>query len=301
MDIKLDHYKIFFEVANNLSFSRAAEQLFITQSAVSQSVRHLESQLDTRLFIRGKKGVSLTPEGELLYEYIKNAIFLIDKGEREIQKIKNLETGNLRIGVSDTISRYLLLPYLEKFNRTYPMVNLQIVNRTSIQAVDLLKSGQVDLAFINLPLTDDAIEMERYGDVQDIFVAGSRFRFLYGRAVTLRELADYPLIFLEKNSNTRNYVENFFLSKGIQLTPEIELGSHDLVLEFARINLGIACVTQEFSRQYLTDDTLHKIDVTDPIPKRGIGICKLKGVSVSAAGNAFLKLMRKERPSSALF
>ena len=154
MDIKLDHYKIFFEVANNLSFSRAAEQLFITQSAVSQSVRHLESQLDTRLFIRGKKGVSLTPEGELLYEYIKNAIFLIDKGEREIQKIKNLETGNLRIGVSDTISRYLLLPYLEKFNRTYPMVNLQIVNRTSIQAVDLLKSGQVDLAFVNLPLTD---------------------------------------------------------------------------------------------------------------------------------------------------
>lgn len=122
---------------------------------------------------------------------------------------------------------------------------------------------------------------------------GSRFRFLYDRAVTLRELADYPLIFLEKNSNTRNYVENFFLSKGIQLTPEIELGSHDLVLEFARINLGIACVTQEFSRQYLTDDTLHKIDVTDPIPKRGIGICKLKGVSVSAAGNAFLKLMQQ--------
>lgn len=293
MDIKLDSYKIFYEVAENLSFSKAAEKLFITQSAVSQSIKTLENTLETPLFLRGKKTISLTPEGEVLFEYIKNAISLINKGENEVQKLKKLEKGSLRIGVSDTISRYVLLPYLERFNRTYPMINLQIVNRTSLQAIDLLKAGKVDLAFINLPLEDDAIEVTPYTDVQDIFVAGSRFRFLYGRTLTLKEISEYPLIFLEKNANSRNYVENFFLSRGISLKPEIELGSHDLVLEFARINLGIACVTREFSRQYLENGSLTVIPTATPIPKRAIGYCRLKGVSISAAGSAFLSLMEK--------
>jgi len=293
MDIKLDFYKVFYEVAETMSFSKAADRLYITQSAVSQSVKNLETALDSRLFIRGSKGIALTAEGELLYEYVKNAISLIDKGEAELQKLQNLEKGSLRIGVSDTISRYVLLPYLEKFNRTYPMINLQIVNRTSIQGIGLLKSGQVDLAFVNLPLADDAIEIEHYCDVQDIFVAGSRFRFLYDKVLSLQELVEYPLIFLEKNANSRNYVEDYFLSKGVSLKPEIELGSHDLVLEFAKINLGIACVTREFSKQYLADGSLSQIHIAEPIPARSVGICRLKGVSVSAAGNAFLSLLER--------
>ncbi len=293
MDIKLDYYKIFSEVAENLSFSKAAEKLFITQSAVSQSIKTLETMLETPLFLRGKKTISLTPEGEVLFEYVKNAISLLSKGENEVHKIKRLEKGSLRIGVSDTISRYILLPYLEKFNRTYPMINLQIVNRTSIQAINLLKAGTVDLAFINLPLEDDAVEVTHYAGVQDIFVAGSRFRFLFGKTLTLQEISEYPLIFLEKNANSRNYVENFFLSRGIQIKPEIELGSHDLVLEFAKISLGIACVTREFSRQYLDNGSLTVIRTAEPIPKRSIGYCRLKGVSLSAAGSAFLSLMEK--------
>ncbi len=291
MDIKLDFYKIFLEVAEHLSFSKAAERLYITQSAVSQSVKNLETELDTRLFIRGNKGIALTAEGELLYEYVKNAVSLIDKGETELQKLKTLERGSLRIGVSDTISRYVLLPYLEKFNRAYPMIHLQIVNRTSIQAVSQLKAGQVDLAIINLPFTDDAIEITELSPVQDIFVAGDRFRFLRDRELSLQELVGYPLIFLEKNANSRNYVERYFLSRGISPKPEIELGSHDLVLEFAKINLGIACVTREFSKQYLSDGSLFEVRVTDPIPARSIGVCRLKGVSVSAAGNTFLSLL----------
>lgn len=291
MDIKLDFYKIFLEVAEHLSFSKAAERLYITQSAVSQSVKNLETALDTRLFIRGNKGIALTAEGELLYEYVKNAVSLIDKGETELQKLKTLERGSLRIGVSDTISRYVLLPYLEKFNRAYPMIHLQIVNRTSIQAVSQLKAGQVDLAIINLPFADDAIEITELSPVQDIFVAGDRFRFLRDRELSLQELVGYPLIFLEKNANSRNYVERYFLSQGISLKPEIELGSHDLVLEFAKINLGIACVTREFSKQYLSDGSLFEVRVTDPIPARSIGVCRLKGVSVSTAGNTFLSLL----------
>lgn len=291
MDVRLDAYRIFHAVAANLSFSKGARQLYITQSAASQSIKNLEETLGIKLFLRNKKDVSLTPEGEMLFEYVKNALSLIEKAEGELQRFKKLEQGQLRIAVSDTLSRYLLLPFLETFGRRYPMIHLNIVNRTSPQALELLKLGKVDLAFVNLPLEDEAVEIKPYRQVQDIFVAGSRFRFLENRPITLEKLSKYPLIFLERNSNSRICVENFFLSKGIQISPDIELGSHDLVLEFARINLGISCVTREFSKKYLESGELFQISTTEKLPSRQVGICTLKGVSISAAGRAFLSLI----------
>lgn len=297
MDIKLDFYKIFYAVASQMSFSKGAEALYITQSAASQSIKNLENALDTRLFLRGKRGISLTPEGELLFEYVEKALSLLEKGEHEIEKMKKGELGSLRIGVSDTLSRYLLLPFLEKFSRIYPMINLQIVNRTSIEAIELLKQGKVDLAFVNLPLTDDAVEILPYIQVQDIFVAGNRFESLKDKILSLEEIAEFPLILLERTSNSRHYLDTFFLSRGIQLKPEIELGSHDLVLEFVKSNLGIACVTQEFSSHYLADGSLFALSAKEPIPPRNIGICMLKGVSLTPSGRAFISLV-EEQPLS---
>lgn len=295
MDIKLDLYRVFLAVAREMSFSKGAQSLFITQSAASQSIKHLEQALGTKLFVRDNKTISLTQEGELLYEYAQNALSLIGKAEQELFKVASGEQGNLRIGVSDTISRWLLLPYLESFGRTYPMVNLQIVNRTSLQAIDLLRQGRIDLAFVNLPLEADGIEVQNYAQVQDIFVAGSRFQFLYGKTVGLEELSRLPLILLEKAANSRRYVDQFFLSRGLKLSPEIELGSHDLVVEFARINLGIGCVIREFSKHYLEDEQLFALELEEPVPPRWIGICTLKGVSLPAAGKAFLSLLEKKR------
>lgn len=293
MNIKLDFYKIFYAVASQMSFSKGAESLYMTQSAASQSIKNLENALDTKLFLRGKKGISLTPEGELLYEYVEKALSLLEKGEHEIEKMKKGELGSLRIGVSDTLSRYLLLPFLEKFSSIYPMINLQIVNRTSVQAIELLKQGKVDLAFVNLPLSDDAVNIMPYLEVQDIFVAGERFGFLKEKTLSLEEISEYPLILLERNSNSRHYLDKFFFSRGIQLKPEIELGSHDLVLEFVKSNLGIACVTREFASQYLEDGALFAISTSEPIPPRHIGICTLKGVSLTPSGKTFISLVEK--------
>lgn len=291
MNTRLDGYRIFCAVAKHLNFSKAAEELFITQSAVSQSIKHLEEDLGTQLFLRGKKGISLTAEGEVLFDYVKNALSLLEKAENEMHRMQKLEQGELRIGVSDTLSRYLLLPYLEQFGRSYPMIHLSIVNRTSVQSLELLKQGKVDLAFVNLPLEDDAVEIRPYREIHDIFVAGGRFRFLQQGEISLEKLAKYPLIFLEKASNSRNSVEEFFLNKGIRLQPDIELGSHDLMLEFARINLGISCVTREFAKSYLDSGELFEIRTTEPLPSRHIGIATLKGVTLSAAGKVFLSLV----------
>ena len=292
MDIKLDAYRIFYAAAGKQSFSKAAQELFITQSAVSQSIKNLEERLKTVLFVRSKREIRLTPEGETLYEYVKNALSLIEKGESELLRFQTLEQGQLRIAAGDTLSRYLLLPFLEAFNRKYPMIRVNIVNRTSPQSLELLKAGQADLAFVNLPLTDEAVEIRPYRRVQEIFVGGSRFRALTQTPVPLRALPQYPLIFLERSSNSRMAAEKFFFSRGISLAPDIELGSHDLLLEFARINLGISCVTREFSGHYLQTQELFEIKTDEPLPPRFVGICTLTGVSGSAAARAFLDLLQ---------
>lgn len=287
MQIKLELYRIFREVAVKKSISNAAKSLFISQSAVSQAIKQLETQLDLPLFQRTPKGVILTAEGQLLFEYAASAIDLLDVAENKLEAMKNLSYGDLKIGASDTISRYLLLNRLEHFNKLYPKIKLQIVNRTSLEAVSLLKTGKIDLAFINMPIKDNEIVVEKYMDVNDIFVADKKFST---KEYSLVEISKLPLILLEKKSNSRRYVENFFNQNGISISPEIELGSHDLLLEFAKIKLGVSCVIREFSQQYLNNNDLVELKCKTPIPKRQIGIAWLKGVSMSAAAKKFIEI-----------
>lgn len=290
MTVKLELYKIYKQVCDDGSISEAAKSLYISQSAVSQAIKQLESQVGVSLLRRTPKGVIQTQEGKLLYEYASSAIDLLSVAEQKLEAMKTLNYGELKIAASDTISHYLLLPVLEKFSLQYPKIKLQIINRTSFEAVNLLKSGKVDLAFINMPVYDEEILVSPYYTVEDIFVASKNSIYL-NKTYSLEELAELPLILLEKKSNSRCYVEEFFNKKGIKISPEIELGSHDLLLEFAKINLGVSCVTKEFSTHYLNNKELMQIKIKESIPKRNIGVASLKGVSVTAAGQKFLELL----------
>lgn len=291
---KLDLYKVFYSVGKCKSFSKAAKELYMTQPAVSQAIMQLEKELDTRLFNRTPKGVNFTDEGSLLYEYIYSAINLIDVGEEKIQEFKNLTTGELKIGVGDTISRYFLLPYLEIFHNSYPNIKFKIVNGTTFEITSLLKSGEVDVAVCNFPIDDSALELRPCLEVHDIFVCGEKYKHLLSGPVSLQELVKQPLILLD-NSNSRNYVEDYMLSKGVPISPEFELGSHELLLEFAKINLGIACVTREFSQEYLNKDLLYEVQLTEEIPKRDIGVCFLKSVPLSPASTKFVEILEKKQ------
>ena len=291
MNTKLEAYRVFCEVAENKSISKASEKLFISQSAVSQTIKQLEKELDMQLFIRNSKGVELTGSGEVLYQYSKSAVDLLNEGISRLQRIKELKEGELRIGAGDTVSRYLLSEKLETFHKKYPSVNLSIVNRTSYEAVELLKSGKIDVAFVNLPIeTDESIKITEYIDIHDIFVGSSNNKLYKTKTYSLSELSKLPLVLLEKKSNSRMYIDKFFLKNGFVLTPEIELGSHDLLLEFAKINLGAACVVKEFSKEYLDDKSLVEIKTEIPIPKRSIGIATLKSVDLSEAAKLFLNI-----------
>ena len=290
---KLDLYKVFCQVAKSKSFSRAAKELYMTQPAVSQAIMQLEGELDIRLFNRTPKGVSLTNEGSILFEYINSAINLINVGEEKILEFKDLTVGELKIGVGDTISKYFLLTYLEDFHNRYPNLKFKIINGTTLELCNLIKSGEINIAICNLPIYDPSLEVRPCKEIKDIFVCGEKYKNLSKEKISLEEIVNYPLIFLEPNSNSRKYVEKFMLSKGIKISPEFELGSFDLLLEFARINLGIACVVKEFSKSYLKQGLFYDVNVLEEIPNRSIGVCYLKSVPLSLASTKFVEVLER--------
>jgi len=291
---KLDLYKVFCMVGKCQSFSKAAKELYMTQPAVSQSIMQLERDLNMRLFTRTYRGVALTNEGKILFEYASAAINLINVGEEKLLEVKNLTAGELKIGVGDTISRYFLLPYLEEFNEKYPNIKFKIINSTTSELCEILKSGEIDIAICNFPIEDPALELRECREIHDIFVCGEKYKEkLLKKPLSFSEILKFPLIILEPKSNSRSYVEKYMLEKGIQLIPEIELGSHDLLLEFTKINLGVACVVKEFSEEYLKNNILYEIKTLEEIPKRSIGLCFLKSVPLSPASKKFVEILEK--------
>lgn len=294
MATRLDLYNIFCQVAKSKSFSKAAKELFMTQPAVSQAVMNLENDLGIRLFTRSPKGVTLTNDGKLIFEHVNPAINLIRVGESKLLETRSLTIGEMKVGVGDTISRYFLLPYLAQFHDQYPNISLKIINRTTPEICAMLKSGEADIALCNLPIKDSALETTKCIDVHDIFVCSDKYEDVYSSPRSLEEIAQLPLIILERKSNSRQYVERHLISKGIRITAEIELGSHDLLLEFARFNFGVACVVEEFSQDYLRKGSLHKVDLIEEIPVRSIGFCFLKGVPLSSAAQKLIEIVNSK-------
>lgn len=293
MVTRLDLYKIFCVVAKCKSLSKASKELYMTQPAVSQAVMNLEKELGIRLFTRTSKGVTLTNDGQLLFEHVNSAINLIHVGENKLLESRNLKVGEMRVGVGDTISKYFLLPYLEIFRNRFPNINLKIINRTTTELCALLKSGEVDIAMCNFPVKDPALETRKCVDIHDIFVCGEKYRDICKGCVSLEEIGRLPMILLERKSNSRLFIERYLSSKGIKVTPEIELGSHDLLLEFARFNFGIACVVEEFSQEYLESSKLYKINISEAIPPRGMGFCYMKSVSLSPAAQKLVEVVER--------
>lgn len=289
MNIKLEQYKIFNEAAATLSFSKAANHLYISQSAVSQAIHTLEKELNTQLFIRQSKGVILTKEGEILQQKISQALSLITDAENQLAHQHHLTKGELTIGAGDTISENYIMPYLVQFHQLYPAVTIKLINRTSLEIIDLLKNGQIEIGFINMPLFDESITIQECLQVHDIFVSKEQDQHIY----TPQDLSHESLILLEKTSNSRHFVDHYFSNVGLLLTPTIELGSHELLLEAAKNNLGKACVIKEFSQDELKQGLIHEVKLSQPIPKRSIGYAYLTRKTLTPASLKFIELIQK--------
>lgn len=298
MNFRIEHYRIFNIVAESQSFSKAAQSLFMTQSAVSQAIKQLENSIDMTLFKRTSKGVELTEAGEVLYKYTSSAMELLETGLLRIESLKTLDDGELKIGASDTISSYFLLPRLEMFHKLYPKIKIKIINRVTSETVELLKSGKIDIAFGNLPIEDDSIEVVECMTVHDTFVAGNDYKEYKGKVFSHEEIAELPLILLENKSNSRKYVDKVFLESGQVLTPSIELGAHELLLQLAKINLGVSCVVREFSEEYLKNNFVFELKQKNPIPERAIGYCYSKNLHFTPTMQEFISFLNSNNVSS---
>ena len=249
MTAKLELYRVFREVAETGNISAAAQNLYISQSAVSQSVKQLEGALQTRLFIRSPRGVTLTDDGQMLFEHVRSAMGLLETGEEKLAQTRALQMGKLVIGASDTVTSQFLLPHLDSFHKKYPNIHIQIISGRSHKVLGLLRSGKVDVAFASSPSEDEGLSCVPCFATHSCFVAAADYPCDFERAYSMQELAALPLILLERKASSRVYLEKYFLAHGVSLSPEIELGARSLLVDLARIGFGVAGVTREFARR----------------------------------------------------
>lgn len=291
MDINYELYKVFYHVANTLSFSEASKQLFISQSAVSQSIKVLEKKLNQPLFIRSTKRVQLTPEGEILLKHIEPAMNLIKQGENQLLEANTLNGGQLRIGASDTICRYYLVPYLKEFHRKYPNVHIKVTNQTSIACAKLLDSGQVDFSITNYPNSglSNTQNVRIIHEFYDVFVANEEYAVLKGKKISLKELQSYPILMLDRKSTTSEFLHSMFQRHQLDLVPEIELSSNDLLIDLARIGLGIAFVPNYCIPE--NDPHLFMVNLEEKLPARQMVVAYNENVPLSQAAKQFMEML----------
>ena len=292
MSVKLELYRVFKEVAEAGNITAAAQTLFISQSAVSQSIKQLEAELQTRLFARNSRGVTLTADGRMLYEYVRSAMGLLETGEEKLSQSRDLQMGHLTIGASDTVTSQFLLPYLDRFHRQDPAIHIQIISGRSHKVLGLLQSGKVDIAFASTPQEGASLETFPCLATHSIFVAGAEYPCDFDHVYTLEEIARFPLILLERKASSRLYLEKYFLQNGLHLNPEIELGARSLLVDLAAIGFGVAGVTEEFVRRELESGRLRKLRTSFDIPPRSVDLCVLRDVPLTSAAQRFSDFVR---------
>ncbi len=293
MDINFELYKVFYYVAKHLSFSAAANELYISQSAVSQGIKLLEEKLSEKLFVRSTKQVHLSPAGILLFTHVEQAFHFLKLGERNLGELHSLEQGELKIGASDTICKYHLLPYFKQFNQLYPKIKLNVTNRPSPVCAELLSKGLVDISIVNLDVnqTYQNMTIRKTSALHDVFVASFAFSHLQGQRHSLEDIAALPLLTLEKNTTTRRFLDILFAQHRISFQPEIQLGSVDLLIELAKIGLGVAFVSREYVEKELADNQLFTLTLTTEITPRELGIITHDCLPVPLAAQKFIELL----------
>ncbi|MCR4587059.1 MAG: LysR family transcriptional regulator [Lachnospiraceae bacterium] len=265
----LEYYKVFYYVARYGSLTEAAVQLNISQPAVSQSMKQLETSLGTKLFSRSTKGIRLTAEGELLYSYVSKGYEQFEMGEQKLGQMLNLDIGEIRIGASDMTLRFFLLPYLEKFHESHPSIKAIVSNAPTPETIRFLQEGKIDFGVVSTPFeAGDNISAVKVREIEDVFVAGRRFMQYKNKTLDFQELEHLPLISLEQNTSTRRYMDQFLDSNGVVIHPEFELSTSDMIVQFALRNLGIGSVMKEFASEQLSSGKLFELRFNKMIPKR---------------------------------
>jgi DNA-binding transcriptional LysR family regulator len=295
--INLEWYRIFLHTARSGNFTKAAEQLHITQPSVSYAIKQLEELLGLRLFQRLSKGVVLTAEGAALLHYVEQSFHLLDAGEQHLNKMKRLTEGEIRIGASDSLIKHLLLPQLDRFHREYPHIRIRLTHGRTPDIARRLQAGQIDCAIVHLPIENNDFYVRKLAELDACFVVGERYLQFAERLLTAGELGELPLLLMSPGSSTRECVEQWFAAEGIAVQPDMELGSVDLLAEFARLGFGAAFISRSFVEEDLSSGKLFELKLDAPLPARSIGFATRSGMPLSIAADRFADMLLAATPA----
>ena len=294
--VNLDLYKVFYMVAKCGSLTRAAEELYISQPAVSRSIKQLETQLGVSLFTRTHRGMQLSANGgKIIFEEVERALKLLSDAQNRISEMKTSATGTIRIGASDTIFEYFLADKIVEFNERFPAVKIELLADVTPQTIEKLKADKCDVAFVNLPIDNDP-ELKLYGNcmrLNDIFVTSEKYAELTASEVGVESLKKYPLILMEQNTVSRRSLDNFLSSIGVNLEPSIEVGSWDLMKRLVSRGMGIGVIPRQYVENALRDGSLLEIKADIALPVRSVGMLLPRHTPLSYALHCFIDEFQK--------
>ena len=295
--ITYDYYRIFYFVAQYHSFTKAAEILKNNQPNITRCMNNLESELGCKLFIRSHQGVTLTAEGEKVYERVAVAYEQLRTVEEELALERSLESGLITIGASETALRLMLLSRLEHFHTRYPHVRLRISNHSTPQALQAVKNGEVDFAVITTPAeVESGLKMVELKPFYEVLVGGRTFTALASQNLSLKELNNYPLISLSDESMTRAFYRQFFLDHGAVLKPDTEAATTDQMLTLVKSELGIAFLPQSMAQDALARGEIVQLHLQEIIPQRSICLVYDHHRPLNTAARKFQQMLTKAAP-----
>ncbi|MDO4555156.1 MAG: LysR family transcriptional regulator [Lachnospiraceae bacterium] len=296
MEQNFSYYYIFNAVARTGNISRASKELFISQPAISKAIKKLESNLGTRLFIRGSRGVILSEEGRLLYEHTKNAFLEIEEGEASLKRRSTFEIGQISLGTSTSLCRFVLLPYLKEFVKKHPHIKVTIHCNPTLETIPLIERGQVDIGLIVNTKNLRHMKFYSLGEIKDSFVATK----IYLDHLKEREGGDKidyfqtgNIMLMDKQNMTRQHIDHYLSAQGLIPRQILEVNSMDLLIDFAKIGMGIAGVTKNFVKEELKTGKLIELPLEQPIPGREIGFTYDTRASLSRSVAAFIEFIEE--------
>lgn len=288
MNIDLELYRIFYIVAKHKHMTRASEELHISQPAISQSIKKLEEQLDGTLFIRSNKGMELTSEGKMFYDYVKRALELINNAENEFTSFKDLSKGEVKIGASTTLTKIILMDALKKFHKDYPNIEINITNDLTSNLLIDLNKGKLDFVIFNEgDIKETNIKVNQIAELKQGFLYNPDF--FNDNIKKVDELNNYPLIMQKKESNSRKFIDEQMLKQNILLKPKTEVVSQDLVIEFTEAGFGIGFGIIELAKKNYPH--LKEMSVNKKIPKTKIYIAENKSINLPFASKKFIEYL----------
>ena len=296
--VNLDLYRVFYTVAKCGSLTRASEELYISQPAVSQSIKQLEMQLGVKLFNRTHRGMELSAQGgKLIFSEVEHALKLLNEAENRIEEMKTTATGSLLIGASDTIFEYFLADKIVNFHNEFPKVKIELVADLTPDSIEKLKADRLDVAFVNLPIEEDN-ELDLCGNcmcLNDIFIVGEKYKELaLEGTMSLTKLKKYPLILMDKNTVARRTLNAFLSTHGVELEASIEVSSWDLMKRLVYAGMGIGVIPREYAKRRLLNKELYELKTDPVLPTRSVGMLLHKDRPVSYALHSFIEYFKKE-------